>query len=145
MKLAPGDANRHNHIEYPMEVGAPKFDLVPVTKQKDVMLNVARMHAQQEYNRIMDLVRVLQQQANDIKRRIELTDQVHAAKYDFQLYHGNIYWLVKDLRKNEMQLSITGPDDWSSGKPEHLEYYTRVKWLGDYTWIEVGDNNEHDG
>ena len=32
---------------YPVDVGAPAFDLVPVERQKDIMLNVARMHAQQ--------------------------------------------------------------------------------------------------
>ena len=52
-----------NVTPYPTEVGGPKFDLIPVEKQKDIMVNVARMHAQQEYDRIMTLVAVLQQQA----------------------------------------------------------------------------------
>ena len=77
-----------NVTPYPTEAGGPKFDLIPVTQQKDHMVNAARMHAQQEYNRIMELVTVLQKQAEEIKRRLEITDWVHAAKYDFQLYHG---------------------------------------------------------
>jgi hypothetical protein len=36
-----------NVTSYPTEAGGPKFDLVPVTKQKDIMVNVARLHAQQ--------------------------------------------------------------------------------------------------
>ena len=48
-----------NVSEYPTEAGGPKFDLVPVTKQKDLMINHARMYAQQEYDRIMELVKVL--------------------------------------------------------------------------------------
>jgi hypothetical protein len=43
------------------------------------MINAARMHAQQEYDRIMQLVAVLQQQAEGIRRRLDLTDMVHAA------------------------------------------------------------------
>lgn len=128
-----------NVTPYPTEVGGPKFDLVPVTKQKDIMLNVARMHAEQEYDRIMELVNVLQKQASDIKRRLEITDAVHAAEYQFQLAHGNVYWLVYDTRKNITRLCIAGPDNWSSGKPDNYEYITRVKWLGDHTWIEVID------
>ena len=58
-----------NITPYATEAGGPKFDLVPVTKQKDIMLNNARHFAQQEYNRIMELVTVLQKQADDIKRR----------------------------------------------------------------------------
>ena len=126
-----------NVTPYATSTLGPKFDLVPVEKQKDIMLNVARMHAEQEYTRIMDLVAVLSKQAEEIKRRLEITDMVHAAKYDFQTYHGNIYWLVYDHRKNITRLSILGPDNWSTGVPDGYEYITQVKWLGDYTWIEV--------
>lgn len=128
-----------NVTPYPTESSGPKFDLVPVEKQKDIMLNVARMHAQQEYNRIMELVAVLQKQAEQIKRRLDVTDMVHAAKYDFQVYHGNTYWLVFDSRKQFTRLVMNGPNDWSSGKPEDYEYICPVKWLGDHTWVEVND------
>jgi hypothetical protein len=126
-----------NVTPYATESSGPKFDLVPVEKQKDIMLNVARMHAEQEYNRIMDLVTVLQKQAEEIKRRLDVTDMVHAAKYDFQIAHGNTYWLVYDHRKQITRLSITGPNEWATGIPQGYEYITQVKWLGDYTWIEV--------
>ena len=43
-----------NISPYPTEVGGPAFDLIPVEKQKDQMVNVARMHAKQEYSRIME-------------------------------------------------------------------------------------------
>jgi len=131
-----------NVTEYPTEVGAPKFDLVPVTKQKDIMINVARLHANQEYNRIMELVAVLQKQAQQIKRRLELTDLVHGAKYSFQLYHNQCYWLAFDHKQNCSILTPLGPNDWHAAKPEEYEYLTRVKWLGDYTWIEVDENGK---
>jgi hypothetical protein len=127
---------------YPVEVGAPAFDLVPVERQKDIMLNVARLHAQQEYDRIMSLVAVLQQQANSIRRRLEITDAVHAAKYQFQVYHNQIYWLAQDNRQGCTILTSLGPTDWSTGAPDHYEYIARVRWLGDYTWIEVNDKGE---
>jgi hypothetical protein len=128
-----------NISQYATEAGGPKFDLIPVEKQKDIMVNVARLHAQQEYDRIMDLVKVLQSQADQIKRRLDITDMVHAAKYDFQTYHGNTYWLLYDERKDCTRLSINGPSDWSTGVPAEYKYITKVKWLGDYTWIELED------
>jgi len=129
-----------NVTPYPTEIGSPSFDLIPVERQKDIMVNVARMHGEQEYNRIMELVAVLQKQAASIKRRLEITDWVHAAKYDFQTYHGQIYWLCYDTRKNMSRLVTTGPNDWSTGAPDEWEYISRVKWLGDYTWVEVDEN-----
>lgn len=132
-----------NVTPYPTEVGGPKFDLVPVTKQKDIMINVARMHAQQEYNRIMELITVLQKQANQIKHRLDLTDMVHSAKYDFQIYHGQIYWLVYDSKKDVSRLVKHGPDEYCTAAPEEYNYICRIKWLGDHTWIEVDSEGNH--
>lgn len=130
-----------NATPYPTEVGGPAFDLVPVTQQKDIMLNVARLHAQQEYNRITELVAVLQKQAEAIKRRLEITDWVHAAKYDFKVAHGQTYWLVFDERHNCTRLTFHGPTEWATAPPEGYRYLARVRWMGDYTWMEVDDEN----
>jgi hypothetical protein len=131
-----------NVSTYATEAGGPKFDLIPVEKQKDIMVNVARMYAQQEYNRITELVTVLQRQAAELKRRLDITDMVHAAKYEFQVYHGQTYWLVYEHNKEGTRLTQSGPEDWSTGAPTDYEYICQVKWLGDYTWVEV--NNEED-
>ncbi len=131
-----------NVTPYPTEVGAPAFDLIPVEKQKDIMVNVARMHGQQEYDRIMALVAVLQQQAESVRHRLEITDWVHAAKYSFQIYHGQCYWLARDLARGGTLLTQTGPAEWTTGAPPDWDYICRVKWLGDYTWIEVDLNGE---
>lgn len=128
-----------NVTPYPTDVGAPSFDLVPVQKQKDIMINHARMYAQQEYNRIMQLVEVLQKQAAGIKRRLEITDAVHAAEYQFQVVMGNFYWLVWDTRKEKMLLVHQGPKDWCTGAPEDYSYQVRVKYMGDHTWLEVDE------
>jgi hypothetical protein len=128
-----------NVSEYPTEAGGVKFDLVPVTKQKDLMINHARMYAQQEYDRIMELVAVLEKQAQAIKRRLDITDSVHSAVYQFQPVMGNIYWLAWDKRKQHTLLTQHGPNDWSSRAPEDYEYQARVKYMGDHTWMEINE------
>jgi hypothetical protein len=126
-----------NVTPYPTEVGGPKFDLIPVTQRKDLMVNAARMHAEQESDRIMEMVAVLSKQAQEVKRRLEITDAVHAAEYQFQPAHGQTYWLLYDSEIEKTRLAIQGPTDWTTGKPDKYEYICQVKWLGDYTWIEV--------
>lgn len=128
-----------NMSEYPTEAGGIKFDLVPVTKQKDLMINHARMYAQQEYDRIMTLVHVLEDQARQIKRRLEITDAVHAAEFQFKLVMGNHYWLVWEKRLEKMLLVHNGPNNWSSSAPEDYEYVAQVKYMGDHTWMEVNE------
>lgn len=132
-----------NITPYPTEVGGPNFDLVPVTQKKDIMLNVGRIHAQQEYDRIIELVKVLEKQATGIKRRLEVTEAVYAAKYDFQPVHNKIYWLVFDSKIKNTRLSMLGPKDWSTGSPEHYQYLYRVKWLGDHTWTEIDEQGNY--
>ena len=128
-----------NVTPYATEAGGPKFDLVPVTKQKDIMLNNARHFAQQEYDRIMELVEVLEKQAQAIKRRLEVTDAVYSAEYQFQLAIGHCYWLVWNKRTEKTLLVIMGPNEWSVGVPEDYEYVTKVKFLGDHTWEEINE------
>jgi hypothetical protein len=95
------------------------------------------MYAQQEHDRIMELVNVLQKQADQIKRRLEITDAVHAAEFEFQLVMGNSYWLVWNKRKEKMILVLTGPEEWSTGVPKDYEYTAQVKYMGDHTWLEI--------
>jgi hypothetical protein len=126
-----------NITPYAISTLGPKFDLVPVEKQKDLMINHARMYAQQEYDRIMELVSVLQRQADDIKRRLDVADAVHSAEYQFQVVMGNVYWLVWETRKQKTLLVMTGPADWNTGVPDSYEYIMQVKYMGDHTWMEI--------
>jgi hypothetical protein len=126
-----------NITPYATSTLGPVFDLVPVEKQKDLMINHARMYAQQEYDRIMDVVAVLQRQADDIRRRLQVTDLVHAAEYQFQVVMGNLYWLVWHRRLERTLLVMTGPDEWNTGVPEDYEYLTQVRYMGDHTWLEI--------
>jgi hypothetical protein len=130
-----------NITPYATEAGSVKFDLMPVEKQKDLMINHARMYAQQEYDRIMELVAVLEKQAQEIKRRLEVTDAVHTAEYQFSPVMGKEYWLAWDKRKERTLLVHNGPNDWSTGAPEDYEYITQVKYMGDHTWLEIKKEN----
>jgi len=129
-----------NVSTYATEAGGPKFDLVPVQRQKDIMINHARIYAQQEYDRIMELVSVLQKQADDIKRRLDVTDLVYAAEYQFRVVLGQCYWLAFDTRLQKTILTSHGPNDWSSGKPVNYDYMCQVKYMGDHTWLEIKED-----
>jgi len=126
-----------NVTPYATESSGPKFDMIPVTENKDIMINHARMYAQQEYDRIMALVHVLEEQARQIKRRLEITDAVHAAEFQFKTVMGNCYWLVWEKRREKMLLVHNGPKNWSTGVPEDYEYVAQVKYMGDHTWMEI--------
>jgi hypothetical protein len=130
-----------NVSTYATEAGGPKFDLVPVEQQKDLMINHARMYAQQEYNRIMEMVAVLQRQADDLKRRLDITDMVYAAEYQFAPVMGNVYWIVHVNDKQKTILTMTAPTGWNTSKPINYDYVAQVKYMGDHTWMEVKEQH----
>ena len=136
MDITKEDMTKRYALAYPMEVGAPKFDLVPIQEEKDKMINIARLSAQQEYDRIMEVVTVLQKQADAIKKRLDITDMVYNAKYNFKVIPGKVYYLILDTRKGIIILSPTGPNDWFTGKPLNYKYKAKVVCLGDYSWME---------
>lgn len=138
--LAVSFFNRNN-TPYPTEVGSVKFEPVPIREHKDLMLNIARMNAEQEYNRIMDLVRVLEKQAMEIQRRLQITDMVHQAQYNFKAIPGQTYYLVQNTMSDQLILSRLGPNDWSTGVPTYYKYIAGVQYLGDHTWKEIEDQN----
>jgi len=130
-----------NVSTYATEAGGPKFDLVPVERQKDLMINHARMYAQQEYDRIMEMVSVLQRQADDLKRRLDITDLVYQAEYQFAPVMGKCYWIVFLNDKQKTILTMTAPDRWNSGKPINYDYIAQVKYMGDHTWMEIKEKH----
>ena len=141
IKITDADPSRHNHIQYPMEIGGQKFEPVKIEQEKDLMLSVANMNAKQEYKRIMESAEVLRKQANQLMRRLELTNLIHSAKFGFKPIPGRNYWLYKNHGNKFVPehhgLSPMGPDDWGSGPPKEYEYIAQVTCLGDQTWVEV--------
>ena len=137
IKITDQDPDRHNHIEYPMEIGGQAFAPVKIEKEKDLMLAVAQLSAQQEYDRIMESVSILQRQAQALQRRMHLTEMVHAAKFSFVPIPGKSYWLVEDTKKSQIILTPMGPNDWSCSAPEEYRYVAQVRCLGDQTWQEI--------
>ena len=131
------DPDRHNHIEYPMEIGGQKFEPVKIEQEKDRMLAVAQLSAQQEYERIMESVAILQRQAQALQRRMKLTEMVHSAKFSFVPIPGKKYWLAEDNKKMQIILTPMGPNDWSCSAPEEYKYVAQIRCLGDQTWQEV--------
>ena len=140
MDLSKEDADKRSSLPYPMELGSPAFAPVDVYREKDIIYNAGKLHAQQEYDRIMELVAVLQKQAEGIKRRLDITDAVYAAEYQFSPVMGQAYWLVWNTKKEKMLLVLHGPSEWSTGVPEDYEYIAQVKYMGDHTWLEIERN-----
>lgn len=144
MKYSDKDPERHNKIEYPMELAAPPYAPVPVESEKDQQRNVARHHTNQKLAELKEQYDLARQQLEAIERqvkgtvgRLQVTEAVLQAHYQFTPTVMKTYYLYWDNEKQRYVLNTLGPDDWSCGVPDHYEYQSAVRLLGDSTWEPV--------
>ena len=121
-----------------MELGSPAFAPIAIEKEKDILLNISKLNAKQEYDRIMEQVNVLKRQAEALANRMQVSEIMHQCKYGFRVVHGHYYYVYFNSYKNENVLSINAPNSWSA-LPGHYTYIMTVRLMGDSTWEEVED------
>ncbi len=151
MKITDKDPERHNSIEYPMELSAPPYAPVPVADEKDEQRNVARHHTNQKLEELKEQYDLARQQLEAIERqvkgtvdRLQVTEAVLEADYQFTPVVMKTYYLYWHTVKQKYVLSPTGPQAWSCGAPDHWEYQSAVRLLGDSTWEPVEVNEPMD-
>ena len=92
-----------------------------------------------QMNQIQKQVELLVKQANDLKERVEISEQIYQAELPFEPIISQIYHLYK--KEEQFKLLLIGPEDW--GKiPSTLKYIGTVKMLGDHTWDILNKNSD---
>jgi len=129
-----------NVSEYPTEQGA-FFAPVVVEKEKDVSLNIAKQHAKEEYDRIMEMVRVLEEQAKQLVSRLDATEVVHKTIFSFTPVHGKIYHIYFNKHNQRNEMGMIGPKEWCAGPGEHLKFIASVRKKGDSTWEYLDEDS----
>jgi hypothetical protein len=119
-------------IEYAHTVGG--FSIVPT---EEGTIKGKAMQAMQEQNQekldmILEQMRLLASQAQDIKSRIEISELIYTAKMNFQPDIGQTYYLYEKADGNRV-LSLIGPDEWGSTR-KYEKAIAKVKLLADHTW-----------
>jgi len=136
MDVSKEDADKRYALAYPMEVGAPAFAPIDVKHEKDVIHNAGKLHAKEQYDRIMEQVAVLKKQADSLMNRMAVSDIMRKCMYGFKPVHGKTYFVYYDEFKEEYVLSLNNPK-WNNAWPDYIKYHMTVRLLGDSTWEEV--------
>lgn len=135
-----------NLMPYPTNIGAPKFEPLPISSMKDTAKNIARYHANEklqeltdQYQLIIKQAEMIQQQAQKILSRVKVTDLILEAEYQFKPVPYNVYYLVWDKKVMLYRLSFLSSTDWGSNLPSYYDYQYSVRLLGDSTWEIVNE------
>jgi len=136
MDLTKEDGDKRNSLPYPMELASPAFAPIDVKKESDILYNAGKLHAKQEYDRIMEQVEVLRRQAESLERRMKVSDMMHNIPITFRVVHGHIYYVYLNTLKNVHWVSGNHPDSWSTLGMHH-KFVIAVQLMGDSNWCEV--------
>lgn len=85
-----------------------------------------------QMKQIYDQMELLVQQANKLKKRVELSEEIYQAEMGFKPITGHIYHLYAK-EGGEKVLSMIGPNEWP-GKMKYSEYIATARLAGDHTW-----------
>lgn len=90
-----------------------------------------------QLDQIRQQIELLAKQAQEIRKRKELSMVIYEAKLSFKPQIGHIYHLYEKKDDTHM-LSLVAPQEWGKSSP-FKQFISSVKLLADHTWIEVAN------
>jgi hypothetical protein len=76
-------------------------------------------------------------QAQEIRKRKELSLMIYEAKLGFKPQIGHTYHLYEKNDGNHM-LSLVSPGEWGGNGP-FKQFISSVRLLADHTWVEISE------
>ncbi|MBN9300060.1 MAG: DUF2452 domain-containing protein [Filimonas sp.] len=122
-------------LPYASSVGS-----VAVRPTEEGMIKHKALQAMEEQtdmhlNQIKEQIELLARQAQEIRKRRELSLMIYNARLSFQPVIGQVYHLYQK-QDDSYLLSLVSPQEWGNGGP-FKQYVSSVKLLADHTWMEA--------
>ena len=96
-----------------------------------------------QMKQIYDQMELLISQANKLKERVELSEEIYTAEMGFKPITGNTYHLY-EKEDGVKVVSMIGPDEWARGC-KYAHYVATARLMGDHTWdIEAKNEEENE-
>lgn len=124
-------------LPYAHTIGSITVRPEDVGKLKSRALSAMHEQTNKQLQQIQKQAELLAQQANELRRRVEISEKIYTAELSFEPFVGHVYYLYKKEEKH--RLMMIAPNEWGRSKKEGLEFISAVKLLSDHTWelIEV--------
>ena len=88
-----------------------------------------------QLDQIKQQIELLARQAQEIRKRKELSLMIYEAKLNFKPQIGHTYHLYEKNDSTHI-LSLVAPQEWGGNGP-FKQYVSSVQLLADHTWKEV--------
>ncbi len=90
-----------------------------------------------QLDQIKQQIELLAKQAQEIRKRKELSLMIYEAKLGFKPQIGHTYHLYEKKDGNHM-LSLVSPGEWGGNGP-FKQFISSVRLLADHTWVEISE------
>lgn len=124
-------------MEYAHTIGGVVIKPEDQGKLKSRALSAMREQTNRQLAQIQKQAELLAQQAQQLRKRVDLSEKIYLADMSFEPFIGHIYHLYK--KEDRYKLMIIGPTEWGRSRKEILEYIGSVKLLSDHTWEVIED------
>jgi hypothetical protein len=89
-----------------------------------------------QLDQIKQQIELLAKQAQEIRKRKELSLMIYEARLSFKPQIGQVYHLYEKKDSTHI-LSMVAPREWGGAGP-FKQFVSSVRLLADHTWVEVG-------
>ena len=102
---------------------------------KHKALSAMEEQTNMQLDQIRQQIELLARQAQDIRKRKELSMMIYEARLSFKPQIGHTYHLY-EKRDTSHMLSLIAPQEWGGAGP-FKQFISSVRLLADHTWVEV--------
>tara|TARA_R110002072_G_scaffold64203_1_gene159098 strand:- start:73583 stop:74056 length:474 start_codon:yes stop_codon:yes gene_type:complete len=113
------------------------FDIAPTEQgaKKEKSLDALRGQTQIQLDNILEQMKILANQANALKERVEISHLILDSKYNFDPVEGEIYYLYQVIETSTKVLSLLSPEDWKDNEKYNKDSLLGVvEYCPDNTW-----------
>ena len=93
-----------------------------------------------QMKQIYDQMELLINQANKLKERVELSEEIYNAEMGFKPITGHTYHLYENQNGKKV-LSMIGPKEWARGM-KYEKFIATARLSGDHTWDIIKKSTE---
>ena len=119
-------------ISFPHTVGSAAVKPEDKGKIKGRALAAMQEQTEHQLHQLYEQMQTLAKQANEIQKRVEVSNKIYLAQMNFEPVIGHIYYLYSKENETDV-LSMISPREWGKRLPFN-SFIASVRLLSDHTW-----------
>lgn len=120
-------------LPYAHHVGSALIKPEDRGKIKSRALTAMYQQTETQYKNLQEQMALLIKQADHLRKRVEISEQIYASELRFEPIVGHIYHIYRG-HDGKSHLSMIGPEEWGRSGSPFAEFSSSVRLLADHTW-----------